>query len=65
METHFSVQKKKYCFLLGTFFPVSGNHYLNYTGAYLELLLLPLATTFFDLSDIPTKPFFRLVETSS
>ena len=49
---HFSVQKKKYCFLLRTFFPASGNHYLNYREAYLKLLSLLLATIFFDFSDI-------------
>ena len=52
VETHFSVQKKKYCFLLRTFFPASGNHYLNYREAYLKLLSLLLATIFFDFSDI-------------
>ena len=29
VETHFPFQKKKYCFLLRTFFPASGNHYLK------------------------------------
>ena len=40
VETHFLVQKKKYCFFLRTFFPASGNHYLNYREAYLKLLSL-------------------------
>ena len=46
VETHFSVQKKKYCFLLRTFFPASGNHYLNYREAYLKLLSLLCFFTF-------------------
>ena len=37
VETHFSVQKKKYYFLPRTFFPARGNHYLNYREAYLKL----------------------------
>ena len=45
-EKHFSVQKKTYCFLLGTFLPASENHYLTYTEAYLKLLSLLLATIF-------------------
>ena len=53
VETHFSGQKKKYCFLLRTFFLASGNHYLNYREVYLKLLSLLLATIFFDFSDIP------------
>ena len=53
VETHFSFQKKKYCFLFGAFFPASGNHYLNHRGAYLKLLLLLLAIIFFDFSDNP------------
>ena len=51
-ETHLSVQKKKYCFLVRTFFP-AGENYLNYREAYLRLLSLLLATIFLDLSDIP------------
>ena len=30
VQTHFSVQKKKFCFLLRAFFPASGNYYLKY-----------------------------------
>ena len=48
----FQTQMKKYCFLFRAFFPASGNHYLNYTEVYLKLLLLLLATVFFDFSDI-------------
>ena len=52
VETHFSFQKKKYCFLLRVFFPASGNHYLNYREAYLKLLSLLLTTIFFNFSNI-------------
>ena len=48
METHFSVQKKKYCFLFRIFFPSSRIHYLNYREAYLKLLLLLLTTILSD-----------------
>ena len=67
VETHFSVQKKKYCFLLRTFFPAGGNHYLNYREAYLKLLSLLLTMIFFNFPDIPANvsSFFRLVETYS
>ena len=51
METHFSVQKKKYHFLFRAFLPVNGNYYLNYRKAYLKFM--QLATMFFDFSDIP------------
>ena len=60
VETNFSVQKKEYCILLRTFFPASGNHYLNYKEAYLKLLSLLLTTTFFDFSDIPAVCSFFL-----
>ena len=52
VETHFSVQKKKYCFLFRLFFSASRNHYLNYREAYLKLLLLLLATAFFFIFQI-------------
>ena len=56
VEIHFSVQKKKYYFLLTTFFPASGNHYGE---VYLKLLSLLLATIFFDFSDFRRwKPSF-------
>ena len=41
IETHFSVQKKTYCWLLKAFFSASGNHYLRYKEAYLKLSLQP------------------------
>ena len=52
VKIHFPVQKEKYCFLPRTFFPASGNHYLNYREAYLKPLSLLLATIFFDFSYI-------------
>ena len=52
VKTHFSVQKKKYCFLFRTYLPANGKHYLNYKEAYLKLLPLLLAKIFFDFSDI-------------
>ena len=52
VETNFSVQKKKYYFLLKTDFSASGNYYSNYTEAYLKLLSLLLATICFDFIDI-------------
>ena len=51
VETHFSVQQKKLGFLHNTFFPAGGNHYLNYTEAYLKLLSL-LLKMLFDFSSI-------------
>ena len=48
VETHFSVHTEEKVLL----FTYSGNHYLNYIEAYLKLLSLPLATIFFDFSDI-------------
>ena len=48
----FSVGNKKYCFLLRLFFPASENYYLDYTEVYLKLLLLLLATIFFDFLDV-------------
>ena len=53
LETYFSVQKKKYCFLFLAFFPASEIHYLNYREVYLKLLLLLLAIILFDFVDIP------------
>ena len=53
VETHFSVQKKKHCFLFRAFFPASGIHYLNYREAYLKLLLLLLTIILFDFVYIP------------
>ena len=54
VETHLSFQKKKYCLLLGTFFPASGNHNLDYREAHLKLLSLLLEIgIFFGFSDIP------------
>ena len=58
VKTHFSVQEKRYYFLLSTFFRASGNHYSNYTEACLKLLSLLLPTIFFDFSDIPTIAVF-------
>ena len=52
METHFSVQKKKYRFLLRAFLPANGNYYLNYRKTYLKFLSLQLVTMFFDFPDI-------------
>ena len=64
MEAYF-----KYCFLLRTFFPASGDHYLksNYREANLKLLLLLLAAIFFHFSDVAANgsSFCRLVETYS
>ena len=34
VETNFSVQKKMYWYLLRTFFPATGNHYLDCKEAY-------------------------------
>ena len=53
VQTHFSVQKKKYCFLFLSFFSASGIHHLTYREAYLKLLLLPLTMILFDFLDIP------------
>ena len=53
VNTFFSPEEK-YCFLLRTFSPASGNHYLNHGSAYLKLLSLLLATIFFDFLDIST-----------
>ena len=52
VEMDFSVENKKYCFLLRLFFPASENYYLDYTEVYLKLLLLLLATIFFDFLDV-------------
>ena len=57
---HFSVQKKKYCFLLITFFPAGRTHYLNHRETYLKLFALPLATIFFNFSDISANASFSL-----
>ena len=67
--THFSVEKKKYCFSLKTFFPAGGNHYSNHKNAYLKLLSLLFPTIYYDFSDISANvnsflsPFL-LVETN-
>ena len=51
----FQSKRKNIVFLFRASFPTNGNHYLNYRQreAYLKLLLLLLATIFFDFSDIP------------
>ena len=46
VKTHLSVQKKRYWFLLRTFFLACGKR-LNYREAYLKLLSLLLATILF------------------
>ena len=63
-NTFFSPEEKV-LFFTWYFFPTSGNYYLNYREVYLKLLSLFLAMIFFDFSDVPTKQFFRLVETYS
>ena len=50
-NTFFSPEEKV-LFITQNFFPGNGKHYLNYTEAYLNILLLLLATIFFDFSDI-------------
>ena len=66
VETHFSVQKKKYCFLPRTYFPASGKH-LTYREAYLKLLSLLLEMISFNFSNISgnLSSFFGLAETYS
>ena len=67
VRMHFSIKKKKQCFLFKAFFLASGNHHLNYREVVLKLLLLLLATISFDFSDITVNEnsFFRLDETHS
>ena len=56
----FSVQKKKYCFLLRTFFPASANNYSNYRVAYWQQFSL-----IFQIFLPKCKQLFRLMQTYS
>ena len=49
---HIFQSRRKSTVLLRTFFPASGNHYLNSRENYLKLLSLLLTTIFFNFSNI-------------